>query len=119
MVLFYHDTVWFKTDREAMNKAVYQSLKPGGIFGIIDHHAKEGDGVSQAETLHRIEESVVVSEITNAGFILDDSASFLRNPNDPRDWNAAPSKAGEQRGTSDRFVLRFKKPDAAPSDAEH
>jgi predicted methyltransferase len=119
MVLFYHDTVWFKTDRAAMNKAVFQALKPGGIFGIIDHNAKEGDGVSQAQTLHRIEESVVISEITSAGFILDDSAPFLRNPDDARNWNASPSKSGDQRGESDRFVLRFKKPDAAASDAQH
>jgi len=111
MILFYHDTVWFKTDRASMNKAIFQALKPGGIFGVIDHNARKGDGVSQAQTLHRIEESVVIDEITSAGFLLDGSAPFLRNPDDRRDWNASPSKSGDRRGTSDRFVLRFKKPD--------
>jgi predicted methyltransferase len=36
----------------------------------------------------------------------------LRNPDDFRDWNASPTKAGERRGTSDRFVLKFVKPNA-------
>jgi len=34
----------------------------------------------------------------------------LRNPNDTRDWNDSPKEAGERRGTSDRFVLKFEKP---------
>ena len=110
MVLFYHDTVWFKTDRAKMNQAVFAALRPGGIFGIVDHSAKDGDGVTQTKTLHRIEESALVAEIVAAGFKLEESASFLRNPEDKRDWNASPSQAGERRGQSDRFVLRFRKP---------
>jgi predicted methyltransferase len=60
--------------------------------------------------LHRVEESVVTQEIVAAGFVLATSADFLRNPDDTRDWNANPGAAGERRGTSDRFVLRFVKP---------
>jgi len=60
--------------------------------------------------LHRIEESVVKQEIEAAGFRLDAEADFLRNPKDPLDWSASPRFAGEKRGTSDRFVLRFVKP---------
>ena len=110
IVLFYHDTVWFKTDRAAMNRAIYTALKPGGVYGVIDHSARDGDGVTQAETLHRIEETVVIEEVKAAGFELAATADFLRNPADQRDWNASPRKAGEQRGTSDRFVLKFVKP---------
>lgn len=109
MVLFYHDTVWLKADRARMNRAIYQALAPGGVYGIVDHSARAGDGVSQAEKLHRIEESVVIEEVEAAGFLLEEEASFLSHPEDPRDWNASPSKAGEKRGTSDRFVLRFRK----------
>jgi predicted methyltransferase len=112
IVLFYHDTVWFETDRAAMNEAIFSALKPGGIYGIIDHSAKTGDGVSKAKTLHRIEENVVIEEVETAGFKLKARGDFLENPDDTRDWNAAPSQAGEKRGTSDRFVLRFKKPSA-------
>jgi predicted methyltransferase len=109
-ILFYHDTVWMKADRDRMNAAVFQALKAGGIYGIVDHAAREGDGTKEAQTLHRIEEKTLRAEVEKAGFRFVASADFLRNPDDPRDWNAAPSKAGERRGTSDRFVLKFEKP---------
>jgi predicted methyltransferase len=110
MVLFYHDTVWLEVNREAMNKAVFAALKPGGVFVIADHSARPGDGTSAAQSFHRIEESVVKSEVQAAGFKLDGEADFLRNKDDTRDWNDSPRAAGERRGTSDRFVLRFRKP---------
>ena len=110
MVLFYHDTVWLGVNREAMNKAVFNALKPGGTFVIVDHSARPGDGVDVANTFHRIDENVVKSEVQAAGFVLDGQADFLRNKGDTRDWNDSPRAAGERRGTSDRFVLRFRKP---------
>jgi predicted methyltransferase len=110
IVLFYHDTVWMKTDRERMNSAIFTALRKGGVYGIVDHASRAGAGTSEAETLHRIEEKVVREEVTRAGFVLRAEADFLRNPSDTRDWNASPRKAGELRGTSDRFVLKFEKP---------
>ena len=41
-VLFYHDTVWLKTDRAKMNAAVFRALKPGGVYVVADHHARKG-----------------------------------------------------------------------------
>jgi predicted methyltransferase len=110
MVLFYHDTVWLGVNREDMNKAVFAALKPGGVFVIVDHSARPGDGIKMASTFHRIEEDVVKSEVLAAGFVLDGEADFLRNKDDTRVWNDSPRAAGERRGTSDRFVLRFRKP---------
>lgn len=110
IVLFYHDTVWLGADRTKMNAAVFAALKPGGAYVIVDHTAKDGDGVSVVKTLHRIEESVVKDEVQKAGFVLDEEGSFLRDPADTKDWNASPREAGEKRGHSDRFALRFKKP---------
>jgi len=110
IVLFYHDTVWLDTDRARMNATVFASLKSGGIYGVIDHSARPGAGTSVTKSLHRIEESVLVGEIEKAGFKLDAAAEFMRNPADARDWNASPSAAAERRGTSDRFVLKFRKP---------
>jgi predicted methyltransferase len=110
IVLFYHDTVWMQTDRAKMNRAVLHALKPGGVYAVIDHSARPGAGVGDAQTLHRIEEKVVREEIEQAGFHLAGEANFLRNPADERDWNDSPSASGERRGTSDRFVLRFVKP---------
>jgi predicted methyltransferase len=110
LVLLYHDTVWLKTDRAKMNANILAALKPGGHFCVVDHSARPGSGISAVEKLHRIEEKVVVDEITKAGFVLVDEGQMLRNPADPRDWSTSPRTAAEKRGTSDRFVLRFQKP---------
>lgn len=109
-ILFYHDTVWLGVDRAAMNKAVFDALAPGGTYGIVDHSARDADGIAVTETFHRIAEAVVVSEVEAAGFVLVSRADFLRNPADTRDWNDSPRVAAERRGTSDRFVLKFTKP---------
>lgn len=112
IVLLYHDTVWMKTDRERMNRAVFAALAPGGVYGIVDHSARPGSGASDVETLHRIDEALVEQEVQAAGFELAAEGDFLRNPEDSRDWNASPRVAGEKRGTSDRFALKFVKPGA-------
>jgi predicted methyltransferase len=106
----YHDTVWMKTDRDKMNKAIFAALKPGGHYIVADSSAKAGTGVNDVQTLHRIEESVVVDEVKKAGFQLEATGDFLRNPADTRDWSSSPKAAGARRGTSDRFVLKFVKP---------
>lgn len=110
IVLFYHDTVWMGVDRAKMNRAVYQALRPGGTYAIVDHSARPHTRTADAQTFHRIDEQVVLDEVSAAGFVLVADASFLRNPSDPRDWNDSPSQAGDRRGTSDRFVLKFVKP---------
>jgi predicted methyltransferase len=109
-VLNYHDYVWQKVDRAKLNAAVFAALKPGGFYAIVDHSAAAGSGLKDVETLHRIDEDTVKQEITKAGFRLDAESDVLRNPEDPRDWNASPRAAAEKRGTSDRFTLRFVKP---------
>lgn len=108
--LFYHDTVWLKTDRDRMNRSIYASLRPGGAYVVIDHSSRPGHGTSEAQTLHRIEERVVRTEVERAGFRLAAESDFLRNPQDTRDWSASPRTAGEKRGTSDRFALKFVRP---------
>jgi predicted methyltransferase len=109
-ILNYHDFVWQKVDRAKLNKAVFDALKPGGVYAIVDHSATAGSGEKDAETLHRIDEELVKKEITAAGFKLDAESDVLRNAEDKRDWNSSPKAAGAQRGHSDRFTLRFVKP---------
>jgi predicted methyltransferase len=112
MNLIYHDVVATKTDRAAMNRHVFDALRPGGAYVLVDSSAPDGSGVSAVQTLHRIDEAVVKDEMIRAGFRLQAEGSFLRNPADRRDWNASPEAAEEagRRGTSDRFTLRFIKP---------
>jgi len=109
-VLFYHDTFWLGVDRDKMNKAVFDALKKGGLYVIVDHSGRRGTGSTEVQTLHRIDEGVVRDEVQKAGFKLVGDAEFLRNPNDARDWNDSPRASGDKRGTSDRFVLKFQKP---------
>ena len=93
-------------DRAAMNKRVFTALKPGGVYGVVDHNAADGAGDAPAKTLHRIEKALVVKEVTAAGFKPGKEGEMLRNPDDKRTGNAVK----EDRGKSDRFVLRFEKP---------
>lgn len=107
-VLFYHDFEWMGVDRAAHNLAVRNALRPGGHYVIVDAHAKAGAGASVSQSLHRIEESLVIAELRAAGFELVARGEFLRNPGDARDWNALPwqNDTGE---FSDKFVLKFRK----------
>lgn len=107
--LNYHDLVLRGVDRDKLNATVFRALRPGGIYGIVDHSAKPGAGQAGLE-LHRIDESQVIAEVQKAGFELDGASSALRHPDDDKSWSTSPRTAGEKRGTSDRFVLRFKKP---------
>jgi len=101
----YHDLGHMGVDRERMNRAVFAALRPGGLYVIADHAGRAGTGISESGTLHRVEEAFVRAEVEAAGFRLLESASFLRNPNDPRD-KETPDPAQPK----DEFVLKFIRP---------
>jgi predicted methyltransferase len=101
----YHDTAWLGTDRARMNRAVFQALKPGGVYIVADHSAKAGAGAEVAKSLHRIDEALVRREVEAAGFRFVSAGDFLHNPADPRD---APVFKNPVR--NDEFVLKFVKP---------
>ena len=110
--VIYHDTTYLDVDRDQMNKAIFDALRPGGVYVVIDSSAKPGTGTSDSKTLHRIDEQTVRAEVEQAGFRLDGQGDFLRNPQDARDWDSSPGAAAQagRRGQSDRFALRFVKP---------
>ncbi len=109
MVLFYHDLVWQGVDRDRMNRYIFNALKPGGVFLIVDHSAKPGTGDQDVQTLHRIDKQFVIDEITRAGFVLDLDSDVLANPNDARDYNFVRDRQ-TNRDNTDRMVLRFIRP---------
>jgi predicted methyltransferase len=117
LIRFYHDFYWMGGDRAAFNEAVFKALKPGGIFGIVDHHAEAGSGeraaVEPEDTrgLHRIDAELVKKEILAAGFVFDAESDVLGNPSDTRDWMIF-KEDGVHRDTTDRFVYRFRKPNS-------
>lgn len=102
-----HDKFMGPVDTAAFNKAVYDSLKPGGFYVVLDHSAAPGAAADVTETLHRIESSTVRREVEAAGFKFDSESSILANPEDPR-----TAKVFDQtiRGHTDQFILKFRKP---------
>lgn len=106
LIMNYHDIAYLPVDRAKMNKNIFDSLKPGGHFVVIDHSAKAGQGVTVAKTLHRIEESTVKEELKQAGFVLVAESDFLRNPADPREQGFYDMKDK----ASDKFALRYVRP---------
>ncbi|PRQ10175.1 class I SAM-dependent methyltransferase [Enhygromyxa salina] len=114
-VLFYHDFGWMKIDRAAHDADVFAALRPGGTYVIVDSSAAAGHGIADSESLHRVEEALVITELEAAGFTLTSRADFLRDPSDTRDWNALPWRSPERAEAgefSDKFVLEFTKPGA-------
>jgi predicted methyltransferase len=109
-VAVYHDAIAEKRDTAKMNQAVFAALKPGGVYAIIDNSARPGTGAAEANTLHRIDEQFLRDEVQRAGFVLAGTADFLRNAQDPRDWNA--DSTVNKIHTQDRFALKFVKPPA-------
>ena len=90
-----------------VNKAIFNALKPGGVYVIIDHAGAPGTGYTQMNTLHRIEEKVVKEELAQAGFVLEAESDVLHNPADP---HTAMVFDASIRGKTDQFMLRFRKP---------
>jgi predicted methyltransferase len=107
-VAVYHDAIAEKQDPAKMNRGVFAALKRGGTYAIIDNSAKPGTGAADAERLHRVDEQLVREQVQQAGFRLVAEDSFLRNPADPRDWNA--DSGVNKTHTQDRFALKFVKP---------
>jgi predicted methyltransferase len=89
-----------------LDKAVFDNLKPGGVFYVEDHSAAKGAGLAATSKFHRMDEDVAKSELTTAGFKIDGEGNALRNPSD----NKAGSNSESGHFVSDRFMIRAKKP---------
>ena len=109
LIRFYHDFYWLGSDRAAFNESVFEALKPGGAYVVLDHHAEVGSKDRDVQTLHRVDRAMVVEEVLAAGFVLEAESDLLANPDDTRDWNIFADNAA-RRDQTDRFLLRFRKP---------
>jgi len=99
---------WPKIDAAKFLAELKKSLKPGGMLGVIDHSAEAGSPRATGGTLHRIDPQIVISEIEAAGFVLESASDVLRNMNDDYSLGVFHS---EVRAKTDRFVVKFRKPD--------
>ncbi|WP_404334492.1 class I SAM-dependent methyltransferase [Sphingomonas sp. MMS12-HWE2-04] len=110
--LFYHDLhtklIQAKgATAAAFNRAVFERLKPGGRYVIVDHAAATGSGTSDTQSLHRIDPASARAEVEAAGFILDAESNLLARP---ADRHAVKVFDPSIKGETDRFVYRFVKP---------
>ncbi len=115
MILAYHDIYyvgpnagWPKIDGPKLVEELFDGLKPGGILAVVDHYAAAGSPRETGNTLHRIDPQIVIAELEAAGFELQAKSDVLRNMDDDHSLNMGDPKV---RGNTDRFVLRFRKPE--------
>jgi predicted methyltransferase len=105
----YHDVhIWAGAEGTAgLNKGVFEALKPGGLYVVLDHAGAAGLDDAGMKAQHRIDESLVKREVVAAGFVLEGESDVLRNPADPHSANVFDPSI---RGKTDQFVLKFWKP---------
>jgi predicted methyltransferase len=101
-----HDATFVHPDMAKFNKAVFDALKPGGLFIVLDHSAVDGSGFRDAGTLHRADKEAVKKEVMAAGFKLVGESSVLKNPADDRTKKVFDA---DVRSHTDQFILKFKK----------
>ncbi|MEM9398345.1 MAG: methyltransferase [Pseudomonadota bacterium] len=114
---------WMRSDTlsETFN-AAYAALKTGGVFGIVQHRAKDERSEEQMKATGYVTEQSVIAAAKAAGFVLDARSEVNANPVDSADyeggvWELPPALRGDERtraarlatGESDRMTLRFKK----------
>jgi predicted methyltransferase len=88
----------------SMLRAIKTLLKPGGVFGVIDHQGIAGADNAQ---LHRVEKAKAEAAALEAGFEIGGDSGVLASPADDHTQGVfAPGL----RGQTDRFVLKLVKP---------
>ncbi len=108
--LNYHDLHIAKygtVDMAAFNRHVFDSLKPGGTYFIVDHVANAGTTDAQIADLHRIDKAVVIKEVEGAGFQLAGESADLHRPADDHTKTVFDKSI---QGHTDQFMLKFRKP---------
>ncbi len=106
----------------------YASLKPGGTFGVVQHHARD-DMSDEFATGGRgyLKKAFVIAAAENAGFELVAESDINANPADQPGaddfvWRLQPTAMGAEDdpearaaldaiGESNRMTLKFRKPD--------
>jgi predicted methyltransferase len=103
--------------------AIYAALKPGGLFGVVQHRAKEGADIESMKKSGYVTERQVMALAEAAGFVLAGRSEINANPKDAANhpegvWTLPPSLRLKEKdrakylaiGESDRMTLKFIKP---------
>jgi len=102
-----HDSFLGPANVAVLNRAIFDALKPGGVFLVIDHVAEAGSGLRDTETLHRIDPVRMQSEIEAAGFVFESESTALRNADDDHKLAIFDPSI---RGNTDQVLFRFRRP---------
>jgi len=88
---------------EAFMKNVGATLKPGGVFGVIDHA-----GIAGADNtkLHRMLKQQAIDVAKAAGFVVEAESDLLANSADDHTKGVFDPSL---RGKTDQFVLKLRK----------
>lgn len=104
----YHELIRQGVDELAFNTAIYNALRPGGLYVIEIHNAKPGAGPGVSDSLHRADPQIVKKMVLAAGFkMVDENTTLLGNPEDPKDIMVFDPSI---RYHTDRTLFIFRKP---------
>lgn len=108
---------------DAVYKACFEVLKPGGILGVVQHRAAPGVAAAESAKHGYVPEDWLIARIEAAGFKFAGKSEINANPRDTKDypdgvWTLPPVlKLGDKDrdrylaiGESDRMTLKFVKP---------
>lgn len=108
---------------DAVFTGMFNALKPGGIFGLVEHRADPESTQDQRAASGYVSEAAVIQIAERAGFHLLEKSEINANPRDTKDhpkgvWTLPPSyRLGDvdrakyaEIGESDRMTLKFEKP---------
>ena len=107
MVMYYHDLTLNNVDVAKLNAKIFAALKPGGVFFVVDHNAAPGSGRRDTSKLHRIDPTVIESEVKAAGFKMIVDSNLLARPSDDHTKMVFDPSI---RGMTDQTVFTFEKP---------
>ncbi len=126
VVTFRNTHGWVRAgNAEAMYRAFFDVLKPGGVLGVEQHRAPPGGDPAEWAAKGYVPQEHVIALATAAGFVLEAESEINANPADTKDhpggvWNLPPNLSGHDNeeakakfaaiGESDRMTLRFRKP---------
>lgn len=102
-----HDPFMGKPDMASFDRSIFDALKPGGLFLVLDHAAAAGSGVSRTDDFHRIDPATVKAEVTAAGFEFVGASRVLANPADDHSRAIFDPSI---KGRTDKFIYKFRKP---------
>ncbi len=107
MVLTFRNLHNFTPDvRALLDRAVYDVLKPGGIYGVVDHTRRHMEPTTR-ENGRRMDPVLAIKEIQAAGFVFEDFTDLHYRPEDELLYEVGHP---DVTGRTDRFTLRFRKP---------